>query len=274
MTSPAGLDFSNQNLRDRTFANQLLTAANFSGADLRGGNFRHSQLVGANFTGAKVGLSPWQMVRLIGLMGGIAGVIGDALTRLMFGALGQTPETPAWLFVLLLSAVLMLAGLAVAVSAVSKTRLGRWSSHLGGILAGALVGFFYAGQMAANNPLVALLGMGVGGIMSGICQLRIRRAAMLLTTATATVVMTYGATFWLSATASLYLSTQHWLMGSLVSLTTLMYLGFTLMAMQRLQQAWQRTVGTSFWGANLTDASFDRVPLKNTDFSHTVGYNQ
>jgi len=49
-------DFSNQNLRGRSFQGQDLTNADFSYADLRGANFRGAILNGANFSYAKAGL--------------------------------------------------------------------------------------------------------------------------------------------------------------------------------------------------------------------------
>ena len=274
MTIPPDFDFTQRDLRDRSFAGQCLNGANFSRADLRGCNFRDSQLVGANFTEAQVGLSLRQILHLSGVALGVVGVMGDALLRLIFGTLGQIPENGKWSFVLLLFAVLTTTGAAVTLHTFTKNPIGRWSGQLSGILAGALMGFFYGGQLTNNNASAALLGMVLGGILVGLIQVQVHRPVVAIATATAALLMTYGATFLLSATASIYLSTAHWGLGSCFSLGTIAYLGSSLLAVRQIQTAVQQTVGTSFRGANLTQANFDRVTLQNADFSHTVGYNR
>ncbi len=273
MTTPADFDFTQRNLRHRSFAGQCLNGADFSSADLRGCNFKQSQLVGANFAGAKIGLSPQQMLRLSGLAIGLWVIMGDAITRLIFGTLGQTSESSAWPFILLLFAVLMTAGAAVALNTFAKAPVGRWAGQLIGILAGALMGFFYGGQLTANNALVALLGMVIGGGVIGLIQVQVRRPAVVVVRATAALLMTYGATFLLNAMASIYLSTHHWGLGSLFSLGTIGYFGCSLLAVRQMHQAVRQAVGTSFQGADLTNANFDRGVLQNADFSHAVGYN-
>lgn len=55
-----GLNFANQDLRDRSFQGKNLVGADFSGADLRGCNFSRSQLKSANFANVLTGRSPRQ----------------------------------------------------------------------------------------------------------------------------------------------------------------------------------------------------------------------
>jgi hypothetical protein len=54
------LNFTNQDLRDRSFKGKNLVGADFSGADIRGCNFSHSQLQSANFAKVLTGLSQRQ----------------------------------------------------------------------------------------------------------------------------------------------------------------------------------------------------------------------
>lgn len=54
-------DFSNQNLRGRSFKGQYLEGANFSRADIRGANFTNANLTGANFSDAQAGLQSHQI---------------------------------------------------------------------------------------------------------------------------------------------------------------------------------------------------------------------
>lgn len=55
-----GLNFANQDLRDRSFKGKNLVGADFSGADIRGCNFCRSQLKSANFANVLTGKSQRQ----------------------------------------------------------------------------------------------------------------------------------------------------------------------------------------------------------------------
>ncbi|KAB8315331.1 hypothetical protein SD81_032645 [Tolypothrix campylonemoides VB511288] len=83
-------DFSNQNLRGRSFKGENLTGANFSYADIRGADFTNAQLKGANFTGVTAGLQRrWTMALLIvawllsALLGFIATLTGLYITSFL-----------------------------------------------------------------------------------------------------------------------------------------------------------------------------------------------
>lgn len=56
------LNFTNQDLRDRSFKGRNLVGADFSGADIRGCNFCRSQLKFANFANVRAGKSQRQTV--------------------------------------------------------------------------------------------------------------------------------------------------------------------------------------------------------------------
>ncbi len=58
-----GLNFTNQNLRDRSFKGKNLIGADFSGADIRGCNFHRAQLQDANFNNVRAGKSPRQIAK-------------------------------------------------------------------------------------------------------------------------------------------------------------------------------------------------------------------
>ncbi|MCA2735268.1 pentapeptide repeat-containing protein, partial [Microcystis sp. M158S2] len=68
------LDFSNQDLRNRSFKdNQNLAGANFRNADIRGCDFTNANLEGADFSGAKAGRSRTQ--EIIFIMAVLIGVV-------------------------------------------------------------------------------------------------------------------------------------------------------------------------------------------------------
>ena len=75
MTS--SLDFSDRDLRGRSFRGGELNGANFEGTDLRGADFTGASLVGADFTKARFGMRPIASATLLGaalLVSALAGL--------------------------------------------------------------------------------------------------------------------------------------------------------------------------------------------------------
>ena len=97
MTQP--LDFSNQDLRDRSFKGQNLAGANFRKADIRGCDFSNANLEGADFSGVRAGQSRKQIfiafaivmaiVIVSTVIGEIAGALGlGGITDVISGGVG------------------------------------------------------------------------------------------------------------------------------------------------------------------------------------------
>jgi Pentapeptide repeats (8 copies) len=261
MTDYSQLDnFTHQNLRNRSFRGKILNGADFSGADIRGCNFSNSQLAGANFQGAKIGISREKVVIFSGVVIAICLVFGDVLTRLILGTQGQVPESRSWSFVLLLYGVLSASGIVAAIGHVQPEtlKLSRFARTISAILSGAVLGFFYAGIATNNNSLFALTGMVVGGVLMFFISLRIRHQIVKVAIAAAGSVATYGSAFLLSATASAFLNTHKLFWGACFSLLSLLYFWLTLVSFCGTVREIGNAIGTSFSGANLTDAKFDR----------------
>lgn len=66
------MNFSGQDLRNRSFKGEDLEGADFSGADIRGCDFSEARLRGANFSGVQVGVSRQKIWSLIARSGGVA----------------------------------------------------------------------------------------------------------------------------------------------------------------------------------------------------------
>ncbi len=252
-------NFSNQVLRNRSFQGQVLNNADFGGADVRGCNFRNAQLQGANFVGAKIGLSGRQIAILCAGAIAICVVLTDVLTRLILGTQGQIPESRSWSFVLLLYGVLSAAGLARAIASKQPktSKVGRFAGTISAILSGALLGFFYVGTATNNNSQAALAGMAIGGVLMFFVSSRIQRQFAKVAIAAAGSVATYAAAFLFSATASAFLSTHKLFWGTCFGLLSLLYLWFSFVSFSAIVREIVYAEGTSFRGANLTDAKFD-----------------
>ena len=257
------LNFSNQVLCNRSFKGQVLNGADFEGADVRGCNFRNAQLEGANFLGAKIGLSGRQFAVLSGVAIAIYVIVGDVVTRLILGTQGQVPGSRSWPFVLLLYAVLSAAGIAGAIARTQPltSKVGRLAGTISAILSGALLGFFCAGTATNNNSQAALAGMAIGGVLMFFVSSRMRHQFAKIAIVAARSVATYGGAFLFSATASAFLHAQQLFLGSCFGLLSLLYLWFAFVSFSAIVREIANAEGTSFKGANLTDAKFDRTDI-------------
>jgi len=79
------LDYSNQNLRGKSFTYKDLSNSDFSGADIRGANFQNAIMINANFQNAKCGISFLGQISLFFLIG-ITGFLTGCLS-VIFGIL-------------------------------------------------------------------------------------------------------------------------------------------------------------------------------------------
>ena len=266
--------FKNQNLQGRSFQQQILNDADFSGADIRGCNFNKAQLAGANFERVKAGLLPQKLMLLSSMTIAIALLVGDALSRLIFGALGQIPNSSAWSFVLILYGVLSLAGASAGISSLNSISLkaSRFAGTFSAVLSGALLGFFYAGSASKNNPSLAIAGAISASLVMLAASVFFQQALIRIAIATIATVTTYGAAFLLGATASVSFSADQVAIGITCAIATLVYILLTLNLLKSILRSLKLAATTSFKGANLTNARFDQANLNHTDFSQTIGY--
>jgi len=266
-------DFSGQNLRGRSFKGRKdLTGANFSYADIRGADFTGAILIGANFSHAKAGLQKrWSIVLLIvslflltlsgivsayaGVFTGAALIIGYVLLSVSKGII--SPIFFGGIFILITLAVFFIVtirkGLVVALVALII------GTVVAACAAAILVRIMDASTAAAAGAgVVAVTGAGAAAVVVTGTVAGVASVVMAGTIAGAMA----GAMAIAGAVAGIGLSG---------------YLSWQTLAedekyafIQKSAIAFAATGGTSFRGANLTDANFTQATLKSTDFRGAI----
>ncbi len=295
--------FSRHNLRNRSFKNQDLTSANFEQADIRGCNFSGAILSGANFAYARAGVSLRQRVFLAALIAIVAGFVGDLMSRLVFSTVGQPPLDSAAPHLQFLYVMLSLSGLSPAwIAIANRNRSGKVVAIAMGVLCGAVVGFgagfFYPDRiqhglevlyqqnlpkllirirqvmsdLATAKVTVALQSTVVAGLVMGLLSCFHQKTWVKLMVSIARAILSYAAAVMWGVIAGAYIHAGNFLAGILFSLLTVVYLGCTTLSIRSVGYEWHHAIGTSFRGAELTQANFDFADLRNTDFSKAIGY--
>jgi len=141
MTQPRKLNFSNQDLRNRSFKGLDLTGADFSNSDIRGCDFTDTILIGANFEGVRTGESRRRSHTLIARAGGVA--IAVTMAGAFVGFIAGVEAGSA--------AITATAAVAIAITKVEP-----------GIVAGAIAG---TAAVIGCNGLITFLG---GDMLRGI----------------------------------------------------------------------------------------------------------
>jgi hypothetical protein len=275
MRDSDSLNFSNRDLRNRSFRGKNLNGVNFSGSDIRGCDFSRAQLVAANFEHARAGATRRQLVPPILIAGILAIASANGVAQLAFASLGQTPAQPAWFSVVVLHLFAAVAGVGAASRAFLgfHSRAGQIGMYLGGICAAALVTFFYGGSFSGNSSQVAIVGAIVGAGLMAILSLVARRQ-MSIPSLTMGAVAAYGFSFlsWTVATTCFFTGRYMWGLG--LGALSCLYVWFVVCALRTIGYEISHRIGTSFRGADITDAQFDQAHLQQADFSGVLGRGQ
>lgn len=272
MTSESNLNFTHQDLRNRSFKGLNLKKANFSGSDLRGCDFSGTVLVGANFEQVRTGITLRQVIVLVLVAVITTWLMASAVTRPVFSSLGEPIGGHKWSFIVALLLSLGISGAGSGMRIAIAPQFGTVAFALSGIASGALLGFYYVGIATNENPPAAIVGAVVGGLVMTLISLRCQTSAVAVAVALAATVASYGLAFWLWAVALALLSGQQLVWGILLSILSLAYVGLTLSSLVLVFIEMKRSSGTSFRNADLTEASFANAKVRNTDFSGAVGY--
>ncbi|MEH1827135.1 MAG: pentapeptide repeat-containing protein [Nostoc sp.] len=268
-------EFQRSNLKGKDFQGQNLAGANFSYADIRGANFSNAILVGANFYNAKAGLPTFRVISLVslslilslfaGLISGYGGAfIGDLLINNAsdFGIISLITLAIFLIVIVWQGLGATLATLAEVVAACLIAALAFFPDKEAGLIIG--------GQFTA---------LALGGIIAGVANMALALAIARVMALSATVPITglmavigavIGALLGVRSQLSAYLTSG---VIGLVAIALGIYVGsqaitgekkyslIKLLAISIVAQG-----GTSFRGANLTDADFTQATLKTVDF--------
>lgn len=270
-------DFSGQNLRGRSFKGEDLTGANFSDADIRGTNFSNATLIGANFSHAKAGLQyRWIIVLVIGslLVGALTGAVSGTSGVFASSALSQDfikdyTVVPTIIICLIVGFFFVSAiryGLTVAF-----INLG-WTLSLAWIL--VWVG---ARDKAADWTLALALALGWVWALAGSGALAEACVGSWAWIWTLAGVLSWGIS---GVIAGKLTQVEFWIL-AVITAWTLTLLGAYFARrgfagdpgfkfVRSVTLVFGAIGGTSFQGANLTDANFAHATLKSTDLRNAV----
>ncbi|MCC5618665.1 pentapeptide repeat-containing protein [Nostoc sp. CHAB 5836] len=267
------LDFSGENLRGRNFKGQDLAGANFSYADIRGANFTNANLTGANFSHAKAGLQRgWAIFLVIvsWLLSGLSGCLWSVngyLVSLIFDTSSLENQIRGWTALVVLIAFFFVTICQGAVA-------GAGAVAVAGALAVAVA---VAGALASGGTRVgtgALAGAGAGALAVAVAG-----ALALAGAGSGARTLAVAGALVLTVVLGIALAKIGTVAGALAVAGTLVSIYISWRAMKGDQKhslirniaiAFAATGGTSFRGANLTNADFTQAILKSTDFRNTI----
>ena len=278
--------YENTNLQSQSFKGKDLSDVSFCDSDIRGANFTNTNLTGANFSNVRTGLTPFRTFNLIAtslILVTISGLI-----------VGYSSAFPAFIANLLTEKniagkeILITSGLLILISFVFIiVRKGLGSSL--GIMAiitavvTAIIAFAGTGNSAITAAAVlqaVIIAMIVAGVLVTSLALSIflsitTTKALPIPVILALAPAILGAQEGVKGSAAASLSMSLTMTGivaiALIGLST--YISLQAMAddkkyklIRSISISLCASFGTSFRGANLTDADFSQATLPHTDF--------
>ncbi len=284
-------DFRRVNLRGQSFKGQDLSGADFSECDIRGASFAGANLTDVNFSNAKAGLRSCWAALLIAvslllsvLSGAASGLTGIIASQVLF----PTPKSS------FISSVIVFLVLGVFFIFTFRQGFNASLVVMVGTIAGSLILFglvFFAlfgfkGLFAVRDAAWEAAGAGlwaVTGLLGKalvvfdfvfevMASVSAVLKIVLLVSAIAVVCLMFPSVFQVTAfawpvtvTTALIVT----LLGSYVGRQALIGDGKFIL-IRRIVIAFAAIGGTSFRGANLTNADFTQATLKSTDMRDAI----
>ena len=262
------VQFIHQDLRRQTFRGQPLSGAYFEGCDLRGCDFSRADLQAARFVNCRVGVSPRWAIALVPILI-LAGLMIHAVSTLVFGALGILPGAPAWPYVKTLYIVLAIAMLSAGWQTLPWPLVRGTRVALSTAVA-ALMGFFYAGRVANNDPMVAIAGAIALGLLGLGLGWRIRALWLDASLGALGAIAAYGCTVSAWTHGSSVFTSSLWAPGVGWGAIALLGIGVTLRSLGHGGRSLWQFATTSFRHATLTDCRFIGTDMTHCDLTHTI----
>lgn len=275
-------NFQQQNLRGESFRGANLSDADFSGCDIRGADFTKAILVNANFSHATAGLYGKQATVLLAalvagaaLLGLVAGLIGTIGNVSFVPAQATDPVDFSWV-----TPIVIVGFAVVSLTHNMSVGFGVFAAAFMLALVGALVtplAVPVAGSLAADiavNSLVAGATAAVSALfVAAVLAFRTWYAIVV----GAAFIIAFAAAILLIQTTSPASSADSVVMVASIVLPMAGYVGWRTLRGDRKHTITWRVAnflatrwGTSFRGADLTNADFSQAILKSTDFSKAV----
>jgi uncharacterized protein YjbI with pentapeptide repeats len=292
-------NFSNKNLRGRSFRGQDLTDANFNRADIRGTDFSNAVLIGANFAGAKAGLQErWSFIRPLFLLFLLVTVM-DLSKIFLYSSVGSFPSAdfswldciflivPSLLFYSVLFFAILGQGFTVrAFRTVLKTVVfiygAKYLFSLSINLGSIRLAFPFLGDINFASIVIAVSSVIVHAIMITVLVAIIGVNQIVVSGVCLIEIIVFLATIYFQISSSsqeqavILLTNPLFIINvAFSSLIILLsgYVGWVSLkgderfgAIRTLGMIVSSVGGTNFSGANLTGADFQEATLRNTDF--------
>jgi uncharacterized protein YjbI with pentapeptide repeats len=283
---------NNKNFRGWNFKGKDLTGADFSDADIRGANFTGANLTGANFTNAKAGLQKRWVFLLVGVvlvlvaLSGYLSTFNGYFVALIFHS-GTNSRISGWAALITIFILITIA-IRQGIAIVFGYAIGVFAGTLGGLLALAgtlsLTGvgtFLESGNLAVTFALAIAMTFTFtfAGTVAGVFAVAVAFAvAIARTFAVAGAFALAGTIAGIMIVSRIATGSGTFTFpgaGAVAVILTLFsaYIAWRAIkgdpkqaAIRNIAVAFAATGGTSFRGANLTDANFTGAILKNADF--------
>jgi uncharacterized protein YjbI with pentapeptide repeats len=257
-------DYSNQNLRGRSFKGQNLEGANFSSADIRSADFTGANLNSADFSGTKAGLQKRLAIFLVGVSWLLSGVSGffsafaGVLITSIFDTSSLENRVSGWtalIVIIVLFIVILRQGLNLAVVFAAAAALGIALAVLGAVVGAVLGAFAVAVAVAVAGAFAGAFAVAVAVAVAGAFAVAVAVAvAGAGAGAVALAVVVAGAGVLLSA----YIAWKA--MKGDEKYAIIRNIAFDFAA----------SGGTSFRSSDLTDVNFNGATLKSSDFRKSI----
>ncbi|MBD2509318.1 pentapeptide repeat-containing protein [Nostoc muscorum FACHB-395] len=284
------LDFSGQNLRGRNFKGRKdLVGANFSYADIRGANFTNVNLRKANFSHAKAGLQePWKIayLALISLLflvlSGFFSYLTDYFLPLTFKASSLEKQIASCTTLILLIAFFLstiLQGVGAGLEAFAFAFTGT-VAVAASVRGGTVAAFTGAAVVGLTVAVVIILAVAFAGVVAAFSETVAATGAIVVIVALASPVAISFARFGSGKIIVVIVIIIAALALAFAVALFSIYIGWRAMKgdekyalIRNIALTFAAIEGTSFCGANLTNADFTAATLKSTDFRNTILIN-